>query len=137
MHAWFGPFLVLLVTDPDDIQIILNHENSMEKPFVYQFAKEWVGDGLITSKMDTWKSHRKLIAPTFNRKILDNYMEVFVRQSNVLVEQLAKFCGTNEFVDVFHFTSRCALDIICGECILHISIDNESNSFRDRNGHQH
>lgn len=107
--------MVIVVTDPDDIQIILKHENSMEKPFVYEFGKEWVGDGLITSKPDVWKSHRKLIAPTFNKKVLENYMEVFVRQSDVMVEQLLSFCGTHESVDVFNFTSRCTLDIICGK----------------------
>lgn len=116
VRAWFGPFLVVLLTDPDDIQIVLKHENSMQKPFVYKvFPREWVGDGIITADTHVWKSHRRVIASTFNRKILESYMQIFVRQANVFVEQLATFSGTNEAFDVFNYTSRCTLDIICGE----------------------
>ena len=118
IRGWMGPFLCLVVTDPDDIQIVLKHENSMEKPFVYLYAKDWVGEGIITCpSVNMWRSHRKIIAPTFNRKILENYMPIFTKQSEMLVEQLQKFCGKNEDVEMFHYVSRCTLDIICGKSI--------------------
>lgn len=114
-RAWFGPLLGVLITDPDDIQIVFKHENSQKKPFMYNFGKEWVGDGIITAETEVWKPHRKLIMQTFTRKILEHYMHIFEKQSNVFVEQLAPHCGTNNYIDVFHFASRCTLDIICGK----------------------
>jgi len=114
-RAWFGPYLVLLLVDPDDIAIVLRHENSMEKPFVYKFAKDWVGDGLITASPDLWKGHRKTIATTFNRAILENYMKIFVQQSQIMIDELTRFSGTGEMIDVFDYVSRATLDIICGK----------------------
>lgn len=51
--------------------------------------------------------------PTFNQKILDDFVEVFVEQSNILIEQLGKEVGKGSF-NIFHYVSRCTLDIICG-----------------------
>lgn len=114
-RAWFGPLFGIVLIDPDDVQIALKHENSQKKPFMYDFVREWVGDGIITAETEIWKPHRKLIAQTFNRKILEHYMHIFEKQANVFVEQLAPQSGTNNFIDVFHYVSRFALDVICGK----------------------
>lgn len=44
---WLGPELVVLLSDPDDIQTILNSQNSMEKAEFYNFFKCYFG--LFTS----------------------------------------------------------------------------------------
>ena len=82
---------------------------------MYKFGQDWMGDGIITAETEVWKPHRKLVLQTFNRKVLEQYMHVFERQANVLVEQLAPNCGTNNYIDVFNFASRCTLDTICGK----------------------
>jgi cytochrome P450 family 4 len=107
-----GPFLCVLITDPDDIQIVLKHENSMSKPFVYQYAKSWVGQGIITAPVEIWRQHRKIIAPTFNRAILENYIKIFHSQSDILIKQLKKYSNKNQHFNVFNCISRCTLDII-------------------------
>lgn len=59
-----------------------------------------------------------MIMPTFNQRVLDKFMEVFVEQSEILTEVLSKYSGKGE-IDVFKVVSACTLDIICGEYIIH------------------
>lgn len=105
----------IVASDPEDVQILLKHEHSQKKPFVYKFPKDWVGEGILTAETHIWRKHRKLIVQAFNRKVLDHYMEIFIKQSNILVDQIAPHCGTDKNIDVFHYISRCTLDIICGK----------------------
>lgn len=51
--------------------------------------------------------------PTFNQKILDDFVEVFSEKSEILVKELEKVTGKGTF-NIFHYVSRCTLDIICG-----------------------
>lgn len=55
-----------------------------------------------------------MIMPTFNQRILDKFMEVFVEQSEILTEVLRSYSGKGE-IDVFKIVSACTLDIICGQ----------------------
>lgn len=64
-----------------------------------------------------WRIHRKLIMPTFNSRILESFVEVFAKQSEVMTRQMRKELDAGEF-DIFHYISLCTLDIICGERIL-------------------
>lgn len=75
--------------------------------------------------VEIWKPHRKLIAPTFNQKILDGFVEVSREQADVFVEVLNEYVGKKDF-DCFHIISNCTLDTICGEYISLIIIDEKS-----------
>lgn len=65
----------------------------------------------------TWRVHRKLITPTFNMRVLESFIEVFVRQSNILIRKMEAELDGNEF-DVFDYVTRCTLDIICGKKLM-------------------
>lgn len=69
----------------------------------------------------TWRVHRKLILPTFNMRILETFMEVFTRQSDILIKELEVELGGNGF-DVFDYVSRCTLDIICGMKLIYVYV---------------
>nr|XP_023026690.1 cytochrome P450 4C1-like [Leptinotarsa decemlineata] len=109
-RVWFGPRLFYAVSDPKYFEILL--PTCLRKEPLYHHANVIVGHGLFTAPVDIWKKHRKLIAPTFHQKILDNFVEVFAEQGAILVDQLKKYSGKGEF-DLFHVISKCTLDIIC------------------------
>lgn len=48
----------------------------------------WLGEGLLLSTGKKWHIRRKIITPTFHFKILEQFVEVFDRQSNIFVDQL-------------------------------------------------
>lgn len=60
-----------------------------------------------------WKKHRKIIAPSFNKKILNSYIDSMVHQCNILVQKLQDKSGKGDF-DICKYTTNCSLDIICG-----------------------
>lgn len=72
-----------------------------------------IGDGLLFSDVHKWKPRRKLVASTFSPKILESFMPIFVRQSEILVQQLKKEDGGGEF-DAWTYFSKVSLDSICG-----------------------
>ncbi|KAI5641171.1 cytochrome p450 domain-containing protein [Phthorimaea operculella] len=88
IHSFLGPFLVFVVTDPDDIITVLN--TCLEKNWVYEFARSWLGDGLVTvtTKLSIWRRHRRIIARAFNQQVLDGYMDIFNKRARSLVNEM-------------------------------------------------
>lgn len=60
-----------------------------------------------------WRRQRKLITPTFHFQILEQFLEVFDKQSDVFVEKLEKEIDGGPF-DIMPYVTLCALDIMCG-----------------------
>lgn len=71
------------------------------------------GTGLLTSFGKKWFSRRKIITPTFHFNILEQFIEVFNHQSNIMVEKLRPFSKKGD-IDIYSYSTLCALDIICG-----------------------
>uniref|UniRef100_A0A336LPX2 CSON000639 protein n=1 Tax=Culicoides sonorensis TaxID=179676 RepID=A0A336LPX2_CULSO len=107
---WMGPFLAVYVANPDDLQIILNHENALDKTFIYQFGNDYVGRCLLTVEGNIWRMRRKLIKPTFNVEVLEKYIKKFDKLSEILVKELEK--TSEKEINVFDFVARCTLDMI-------------------------
>lgn len=78
----------------------------------YNFFQPWLGEGLITGTGKRWHQHRKLITPAFHFKILEQFIEIFNDQSDVLVEKLKNECH-KEVVDILPFVTLMTLDVIC------------------------
>lgn len=62
-----------------------------------------------------------MLTPTFHFKILEDFMEVFNRQSLVLLKHLETHSDGKPF-DIFPLITLCALDIILGNWILFIQL---------------
>ncbi|CAG7786278.1 unnamed protein product, partial [Allacma fusca] len=79
----------------------------------YDMLKPWLGTGLLTSEGDKWFHRRKLLTPAFHFKILEDFIDVFNEQTNVLVHILRDEFGDGKPFNIFPFITRCTLDIIC------------------------
>lgn len=67
--AWLGPKPILLITGPTAAEIILRSSTQIEKAFLYFAIRSWLGDGLLTTTGEKWKSRRRLITPTFHFRL--------------------------------------------------------------------
>jgi hypothetical protein len=55
-----------------------------------------------------------MLTPSFHFKILEDFLEVFSANSEILVKKLQQEVGRDYF-DVHPYITNCALDIICGQ----------------------
>ncbi|RZC35262.1 p450 domain containing protein, partial [Asbolus verrucosus] len=62
---WCGTKFVVIITDPEDVKIILN--SCLEKDNYYEFAIPALGYGLITLPAREWSRHRKIIIESKKR----------------------------------------------------------------------
>ncbi|XP_046981427.1 cytochrome P450 4C1-like [Schistocerca americana] len=88
---YVGPKLVIMVAHPDDVQHVLVTSKMVERdPLTTNVMRTIVGDGLLTLNGSRWKTHRKLINPTFHSELLGNFLEAFHEGGLFLSERLAR-----------------------------------------------
>uniref|UniRef100_A0A182Q0J4 Cytochrome P450 n=1 Tax=Anopheles farauti TaxID=69004 RepID=A0A182Q0J4_9DIPT len=109
-RGWLGYHLVVFLTEPADVEIILNSYVHLEKSSEYRFFKPWLGDGLLISSGDKWRSHRKLIAPAFHQNVLKTFVDVFNDNSLAVVKRMAKEVG--HVFDCHDYMSEVTVDIL-------------------------
>uniref|UniRef100_A0A1Q3FRH5 Putative cytochrome p450 n=2 Tax=Culex tarsalis TaxID=7177 RepID=A0A1Q3FRH5_CULTA len=109
-RGWLGYHLVVFLTEPADIELILNSYVHLTKSNEYRFFKPWLGDGLLISSGDKWKSHRKLIAPAFHQNVLKTFIDVFNDNSLAVTERMRKEVG--KVFDVHDYMSEVTVDIL-------------------------
>ncbi|CAI5450589.1 unnamed protein product [Caenorhabditis angaria] len=106
---------------------ILDSTTELNKGDDYSFFIPWVGNGLLLENGgDRWRSHRKMLTPTFHFAKLEGYFEVFNTECQILIEQIEKFAESGESFNIFPYVKRCLLDIIC-ETAMGIKIDAQNN----------
>ncbi|KAF9788990.1 hypothetical protein SFRURICE_020689 [Spodoptera frugiperda] len=126
-----GGVLVLLlgyriyyaITDPEDALTAANA--CLQKHFTYDYAKPWLGEGLITSSGEIWKRHRKLLTPAFSLPVMYSFLGVFNSQSRMLVDNLKAKVGKGKF-DHTDYLRNNALQTFC------LTAFGFSNGFEDK-----
>ncbi|XP_050081704.1 cytochrome P450 4C1-like [Anopheles aquasalis] len=110
MVGSFNDF-VLEISSPENVEKILLAKTT-KKSFPYEFLEPWLGTGLLLSFGEKWFQRRKIITPSFHFKMLDQFMDVFNREADILVNQLEKHVGQKEF-NIYDYITLYALDSIC------------------------
>ncbi|XP_053658470.1 cytochrome P450 4c3-like [Anopheles marshallii] len=112
-RVWAGLKPYVLISKATAAEKILSSSKNIEKGRDYDLLKPWIGTGLLTSHAAKWHQRRKMLTPTFHFKILANFVEVFNKQSFVLVRQLEKQLNNTEGFDCTIYATLTSLDIIC------------------------
>ncbi|KAH1027891.1 cytochrome P450 4g15 [Dendroctonus ponderosae] len=109
-RVWVGPRLLIFITDPRDVEVILSSHVHIDKSPEYRFFKPWLGDGLLISTGQKWRTHRKLIAPTFHLNVLKSFIDLFNKNSRETVEKMKKEVG-KEF-DCHDYMSEATVEML-------------------------
>ncbi|KAK9720583.1 Cytochrome P450 [Popillia japonica] len=109
---YIGAQPYLLLTEPKDLELVMSSTTILAKSDLYDLIHRWLGFGLLTSRGNRWRKHRKIITPAFHFQILEEFINVFNSQSDVLVDKL-KEESKKGTIDIYPFIARCTLDIIC------------------------
>lgn len=116
-RVWVGMHKVaFVISDARIAELVLGHSHKyLAKSDVYSFLAPWLGNGLLLSTDEKWRARRKVITPAFHFKILEDFVEIFDRQSDILVSRLATVAN-GAALNVYQYVSLLALDNICGQC---------------------
>ncbi|XP_073951347.1 cytochrome P450 4d2-like [Choristoneura fumiferana] len=108
---WMANQLYLVVADPAASEVLL--KNCLEKDNnSMRFLQFLVGNGSIYSSVSIWRPRRKLLAPTFNTKKLNRFVDVFAKQSAIMVEQLRPSVGKGT-ISVWKYLTTYTFDSVC------------------------
>ncbi|XP_069674680.1 cytochrome P450 4g15-like [Periplaneta americana] len=110
LKIWLFHKLLIFISDPRDIELILGSSTHLDKSDDYAFFKPWLGEGLLISSGQKWKTHRKLIAPTFHLNVLKSYIERFNTNSRATCAKMAKENG--KVFDCHDYMSECTVEIL-------------------------
>ncbi|CAD7090296.1 unnamed protein product [Hermetia illucens] len=103
----------LVLSRAEDIEKVLAVPNPemTQKADMYSLLKAWLGSGLLLSWGDKWCNRRKIITPAFHSNILEGFIDVMNKQSDILVQKLKPNVGVGD-VDIYPYTSLFTLDAI-------------------------
>nr|WCC58134.1 cytochrome P450 [Pharsalia antennata] len=120
VYARFSEVMIL-VTDYKLTEHVLSSTKILKKSYLYEFLQSWLGTGLLTSTGTKWKTHRKMLTPSFHFSILIQFIKTFDSVGDKFIEELKKEEG-KATVDISPLVSLCTLDTIC-EAAMGVSIN--------------
>lgn len=109
MKIWMGPELLIFVDTPESLQIVLNSPKCLDKSALYNNLI--LTKGLVIAGGNMWKTHRKILNPSFNLSILQQLIPTFDEKSKIFLKNLEKEVGRKEF-DVYGYMSACSLETL-------------------------
>lgn len=98
-----GPlFPLYLVAHPDYVMHVLkdNAENYPRTPLVRAKWKMVVGDGLICTEGDFWKTQRRLAQPSFDPKLLQSFDGLIADETDQMLDGWERHMERGEPIDV-------------------------------------
>jgi cytochrome P450 len=107
-HTW-------VFNHPDDVRRILiaNHKN-YAKGVGFDRIKILLGNGIIVSEGEFWKRQRRMMQPTFHRRILAQFDLLIARANDRLLAEWERKCAAGEPVNVTDDMSILTLEIVLG-----------------------
>lgn len=114
-----GPlFPVYLFANPDHVQRALQTQHKIypKTPFVDAKWRMVVGEGLICSTGDFWRSQRRLVQPAFHRDLVGSFADGMVDATNDLLARWESKGATGEPLDMAVEMVHHALTVLAQAC---------------------
>ncbi|XP_025266590.1 cytochrome P450 4C1-like isoform X1 [Camponotus floridanus] len=109
---WGLLVFAVLIRHPDDLEKILTSTKHIEKSRLYNITHPWLGTGLLTSTGVKWQTRRKILTPAFHFNILNQFVDILIKESDCMTRSLKDVGGT-VVKDLLPFISEHTLNAIC------------------------
>ncbi|CAB3256717.1 unnamed protein product [Arctia plantaginis] len=127
VHFFSRPHVI--VNHPKYAEPILSSNELITKGQSYRFLDSWLGQGLLTSSGNRWRTHRKFLTPAFHFNILQNFLPAFCKNQRILTEKLRERADGKP-INLFPLVALAALDNVI-ESIMGVSLDVQKNEESD------
>ena len=118
VRIWLTGLPYVILIEPEDIQIVLSSMKHTRKIFFYKLLDNFLGKGLITRDVDTWRTHRKFLQPAFHLHILERFTSTFAECADHLMDQFLN--KDNQEINITSFINDSVYDIL-SETVLGIN----------------
>ncbi|CAH1641549.1 unnamed protein product [Spodoptera littoralis] len=98
------------LNDPEVVGNIAN--TCLDKPYLYNFLIDSIGNGLVTLNGPTWRIHNKLLSPSFNQQVLNTFLPEMNGEARNMVAQMTAV-ARNGPVDIKEFITQYILRSVC------------------------
>lgn len=105
------PHRTYMTSVPEELKIILNHPNALDKSREYDNLIMFKNT-LLVAKTDEWRKNRKLINKGFNQAVLDMFLDTFYKKSI----SLSKILRNGSYNDLYYLFEKFTLDVFFGKC---------------------
>ncbi|XP_043287040.1 probable cytochrome P450 4aa1 isoform X2 [Venturia canescens] len=122
-RIWLTLLPCVVLLEPKDIQQVLGNSKNTGKIMFYKMLDNFLGKGLITSNVETWTKHRKILQPAFHRQNLEKFVESFTRCSERLANKISPL-GQRD-INVTSFVNDSVYEIL-NETVLGVRIGKEN-----------
>jgi len=107
-----GPRVVTMIRHPDQAkQILVDKAKHYNKGWDYQPLELLLGQGLLTLEGAEWRSHRKIVNPTFAPESLRSFVPIFVDATDKMFLNWEKSTREGRPVDLNHDMLKLTLEI--------------------------
>nr|QZP43535.1 cytochrome P450 monooxygenase CYP341AB1 [Ephestia elutella] len=120
---WLGPKFIVMVGDALDAEFVL--KTCLDKDDMVKIGHRLLGNGTIFAPVSIWRPRRKVLAPTFGQKTLNNFVKIFSKQSAILAEQLELAVGND--IPLFEKVATYSMNSVC-ETVLGVQMKSQSNA---------
>src|SRR5215470_9683288 len=92
-------------------RFIINEPSGIRHVLLDRLLEPGLGRGLLTSEGETWRRHRRIMAPAFDRRSIEGYAPVITAVTQELLREWDVFPDSSE-IDVGAAMMRTTLHII-------------------------
>ena len=102
-----------VIHHPDDVKRVLvtNHRN-YTKGVGIDRVRMLLGNGIMTSEGEFWRRQRRMMQPTFHRRVIQRFAAVIRYRNAVLLDHWARAAERNEPVNLTQSMSELALEVV-------------------------
>jgi cytochrome P450 len=102
-----------IINHPEDIKRVLlsNHRNYTKGEGIDR-VKILLGNGLMTSEGDFWRKQRRMMQPSFHRRVIDQFAALIHEINGKYAERWAQKARAGEPVNISEDTSELTLEIV-------------------------
>ncbi|XP_017064681.2 uncharacterized protein LOC108103641 [Drosophila eugracilis] len=122
--------VIVVTAEPRHVDALLHSNHQLRKGTMYLALRGWLGNGLLLSRGEEWHTMRKIITPTFHFGILEQFVEIFDKQSSRLVKRLEPMSHDEKAVNIYPYVGLATLDIIT-ETAMGVSVNAQGNEDSD------
>lgn len=108
VRFWIGPELFVAISDPKELEIVLNTGACLDRPDQYKVIG--CAKSLFELKGAAWKRDRRALNPTLNSPVTNRFLPVFNAKAMHLCDQLTRTPNTED--DFKHMLITCLINLL-------------------------